>query len=456
VSGVIGLETEYGVVAQGLTAEEAARELFLPVVGWGRSTNVFTPAGARLYLDVGSHPEYATPECSVLDELMAAERAGDRLMAALAAAASRRTGTAIALIKNNTDSAGHGFGCHENYQVARAGSAALAAKLIPFLVTRQIVAGAGKIQVDPAGARYLLSQRAHHTTEALSSATTRARPMINTRDEPHANGELYRRLHVIVGDSNMSTAASRFKIGSMALLLRARRSGAELPDLELANPVHAIREVAHGWRTAHPIELADGRSIKPADIQWRYLAAAESTARTAEDQTVLSLWRRTLTAWDRADFDGLETELDWLAKWRLLERYRERTGAGLADPRVLRLELAYHQLGAQGELREKLEAGGNLTGGIGRNEAAKAVTTPPATTRAHLRGRFISRARAAGREYTADWVRLRLGQGEAVALMDPFDNANLAAQALITELEAAPPAGTASELDAIFAEAGRE
>jgi proteasome accessory factor A len=461
VTGVFGIETEYGIAAGGIAPEEAAREIFRPVVAWGRSTNVFTPAGARLYLDVGSHPEYATAECSTLTELLAAERAGDLLMAALAAAASRRTAASIGLIRNNTDSAGHAFGCHENYQVARAGSSVLAARLIPFLVTRQILAGAGKVQVDPSGVRYLLSQRAQHTAEALSSATTRSRPMINTRDEPHADGQRFRRLHVIAGDSNMSAAASRFKVGSTLLLLRAAEAGIDLPDLELANPVHAIREVAQGWRDAHPIAMADGRTIKPPQIQWRFFEAAQlasqATAATqhqsAEDAVVLDLWERALNAWDRLDFDGLETELDWLAKWRLIERYRQRTGAALADPKVLRLELAYHQLACQSGLRERLEATGNLADGMVQNQGKLAVTTPPGTTRAWSRGRFIAAARHAGREYTVDWMRLKLGQGVAVNLTDPLDAANPAAEALIADLKAQPQSGTGGEFDTIMEQA---
>jgi proteasome accessory factor A len=487
---VFGLETEYGLAAGGISAEQAARDLFQPVVAWGRSTSVFTPAGARLYLDVGSHPEYATAECSTLAELLAAERAGDRLMAALAEAASGRTGHRVAVIKNNTDSAGHAYGSHENYQVARAGSAELATKLIPFLVTRQIVAGAGKVQVDPQGARYLLSQRAWHVAEALSSATTRSRPIINSRDEPHADGERFRRLHVVVGDSNLSAAASAFKFGSTRLVLRALQQGATLPDLELDNPVHAVREVASGWRTAHPIRLATGRTVKPAQVQWCFLEAAESAAESGEDRAVLDLWERALTAWDRLDFDGLETELDWLAKLRLIERYQERGGAWLADPKVLRLELAYHQLGPGG-LRPKLEAGGNLAVGIGRMDgigrtggaggtdgtgrtdgtgwtdggradgigpvgAGRAVTEPPATTRAHLRGRFVAAARAAGREYTVDWVRLKLGRRRAVTLLDPLEAADPAAEALIGELEALPAAGAPGEFDAILDQAGSQ
>jgi proteasome accessory factor A len=461
---VRGLETEYGIAAGQLDADQAARELFRPVVAWGRSTNVFTPSGARLYLDVGSHPEYATAECSTLAELLAQDRAGDAVMAELARCAAERLGRPLALVKNNADSAGHGFGSHENYQVAREGSATLAAALVPFLVTRQLVAGAGHVQVAPAGARYILSQRADQITEALSSASTRSRPMINTRDEPHADGQRYRRLHVIAGDSNMSQTATRFKFGATGLVIEALRLGGgtvlrRLQKLELAEPARAIRQVSHGWREARPIRLADGRAARPAAIQRAYLEAAAEAAETPEDRAVIALWSRALDGWDRLDFDGLDKELDWLAKLRLVERYRERSGAAWADPKVARLELAYHQLGPDG-LRGRLEAAGLLARLIVPWDISRAVLEPPPTTRARLRGRFVAAARAAGRDYTVDWVRLKLGQGRAVSLLDPLASGDAAAERLIADLEraqAAPvrPGGTAAEFDRILDQAAR-
>jgi proteasome accessory factor A len=446
-SGVVGIETEYGVVAEGISPEHAVREMFRPVLAWGRSTSVFTPGGARLYLDIGSHPEYATAECLTLEELLAQDRAGDQIMAALAARAAKRLGLRISLIKNNTDSAGHAFGCHENYQVPRVNSGALSAKLIPFLVTRQLIAGAGKVLTGQFGGRYVLSQRADHICEVVSSASTRARPMINARDEPHADGKRYRRLHVIVGDSNMSGAATRFKVGSMRLVLRGIADGGKVPALELANPVTALREVAHGWRDRQGLTLADGRTIKPVDIQEAYLALAERCVETSEEREVTELWGRALTAWRSGDFDGLETELDWLAKLRLLERYQARTGLPLGHPKVLRLELAYHQLD-QHALRPKLEAAGQMAQIVQPAAVRQAMRYAPQSTRAGLRGRFITAARNAGREYSVDWVRLRLGRAGSVALLDPLDRWNEAAELLIESIE--PGKAGEADLDRIM------
>ncbi len=212
---IFGLENEYGVTCtfrgqRRLSPDEVARYLFRRVVSWGRSSNVFLENGARLYLDVGSHPEYATPECDSVTDLVTHDKAGERILESLLAAAEARLheeGIAgkIFLFKNNTDSAGNSYGCHENYLVSRYGEfQRLAEVLIPFFVSRQILCGAGKVLATPRGAVYCIAQRAEHIWEGVSSATTRSRPIINTRDEPHADAERYRRLHVIVGDSNMS------------------------------------------------------------------------------------------------------------------------------------------------------------------------------------------------------------------------------------------------------------
>ena len=212
---IFGIENEYGVTCttQGqrrLTPDEVARYLFRRVVAWGRSSNVFLGNGARLYLDVGSHPEYATAECDSVRELVIQDKAGERILEGLVEDAQSRLHDdgvegEIFVFKNNTDSAGNSYGCHENYLVSRHGEfSRLADVLIPFLVSRQIVVGAGKVLQTPRGAIYCVSQRAEHIWEGVSSATTRSRPIINTRDEPHADAERFRRLHVIVGDSNLS------------------------------------------------------------------------------------------------------------------------------------------------------------------------------------------------------------------------------------------------------------
>src|SRR5918999_3959650 len=278
---IFGLETEYGVTCtyrgqRRLSPDEVARYLFRRVVSWGRSSNVFLRNGARLYLDVGSHPEYATPECDSVVDLVVHDKAGERILEGLLVDAERRLreeGIAgdIYLFKNNTDSAGNSYGCHENYCVGRHGEfGRLADVLIPFLVTRQIICGAGKVLQTPRGAVYCVSQRAEHIWEGVSSATTRSRPIINTRDEPHADAERFRRLHVIVGDSNMSEFTTMLKVGVTDLVLRMVEENTVMRDLTLENPIRAIREISHDMSCRKKVRLANGRELSALDIQEQY------------------------------------------------------------------------------------------------------------------------------------------------------------------------------------------
>ena len=245
---IYGLENEYGVTCtlrgqRRLSPDEVARYLFRRVVSWGRSSNVFLQNGARLYLDVGSHPEYATPECDSLYDLVVHDKAGERILESLVSSAEERLaeeairGT-VYLFKNNTDSAGNSYGCHENYLTRRADDMGHYAEvLIPFFVSRQIYTGAGKVLHTARGASYSIAQRAEHIWEGVSSATTRSRPIINTRDEPHADAERYRRLHVIVGDSNMSEYSTFVKVGSAAVhVAHARRPSRGAPRHDAGEP----------------------------------------------------------------------------------------------------------------------------------------------------------------------------------------------------------------------------
>ena len=292
---IFGIENEYGVTCtfkgqRRLSPDEVARYLFRKVVSWGRSSNVFLRNGARLYLDVGSHPEYATPECDDVVELVTHDKAGERVLEGLLLDAEQRLhdeGIAgeIYLFKNNTDSAGNSYGCHENYLVGRAGEfSRLADVLIPFLVTRQIVVGAGKITQTPRGASYSVSQRAEHIWEGVSSATTRSRPIINTRDEPHADAEKYRRLHVIVGDSNMSETTTMLKVASCDLVLRMIEEGVVMRDLTMENPIRAIREISHDVTGRRKVRLANGREASALEIQGEYLSKARDFVDRRRDQ----------------------------------------------------------------------------------------------------------------------------------------------------------------------------
>ena len=435
---IFGLETEYGVTCavsngRGLSADEVARYLFRKVVAWGRSSNVFLRNGSRLYLDVGSHPEYATAECDDVPQLIAHDRGGERILEGLVVDAQQRLehegvpGT-IHLFKNNTDSAGNSYGCHENYLVRRQGDfARLADVLVPFLITRQVLTGAGKVLPTPKGAVYCLSQRADHIWESVSSATTRSRPIINTRDEPHADAERYRRLHVIVGDSSMAEPTTLLKVGATDLVLRLIEAGIPLRDLTLENPMRAIREISHDLTGSATVALANGRTASALDIQEEYLGWVQSHVVDTIEVTpvvkqVLDLWERGLRAVRTGRLDLVERELDWVIKLRLLERYRAKHGLTMDDPRVARLDLAYHDISRTEGLYNLLAARGLVERVVSDLEVYEATSIPPQTTRAKLRGDFVRRAQEARRDYTVDWVHLKLNDQaqRTVLCKDPF------------------------------------
>ncbi len=423
---VFGLETEYGISCtvegrRGMPTEDVARRLFRNVVSWGRTSNVFLENGSRLYLDVGSHPEYATPECSSAHEVVVHERAGDRILDDL----RRRTqadldeeGIAgrIRIFRNNTDFSGNSYGSHENYLVERHGEfQPLADALLPFLVTRQIFAGAGKVLLTARGAVYVLSQRAEHIWEGVSSATTRSRPVINSRDEPHADAERYRRLHVIVGDSNMSDLVTWLRVASCDLVIRLVEEGGALEVPLLESATRAIREVSRDLSGRGAVRLADGRDLPAIEVQRQYLEAVERflAERHPDDldaQHVVGEWRRVLTALDR-DPMSLEGELDWVAKLRLVQAYQDRNGVGMEDPRIGMLDLAYHDIAPESGLHQLLVRQRRMASLVAEDDVLAAMDEPP-RTRALLRGRFLRAAKEHGRDVTVDWVHLKLN-GEA-------------------------------------------
>jgi proteasome accessory factor A len=435
---IFGLETEYGVTCavdsgRGLSADEVARYLFRKVVAWGRSSNVFLRNGSRLYLDVGSHPEYATAECDDIRDLVAHDRGGERILEGLVADAQQRLvheglPGRIHLFKNNTDSAGNSYGCHENYLIRRQGDfGRLADVLVPFLITRQVLTGAGKVLPTPRGATYCLSQRADHIWESVSSATTRSRPIINTRDEPHADAESYRRLHVIVGDSSMAEPTTLLKVGATDLVLRLVEAGLPMRDIALENPMRAIREISHDMTGSAPVRLATGRTASAVDLQEEYLArvqefVASSVELTPVIKQTLDLWERGLRAVRTGDLTLVERELDWVIKLRIIERYRAKHGLELDDPRVARLDLAYHDISRTEGLYNLLAARGMVERVVTDLDVFEATAVPPQTTRAKLRGDFVRRAQEARRDYTVDWVHLKLNDQaqRTVLCKDPF------------------------------------
>jgi proteasome accessory factor A len=450
---IFGLETEFGVTCaapegRGLSAEEVARYLFRKVVAWGRSSNVFLANGSRLYLDVGSHPEYATAECDDLAQLVAHDKAGERILHELAVDAQARldadgvVGT-IHLFKNNLDSAGNSYGCHENYLIRRrADFARTADVLVPFLITRQILTGSGHVLVTSRGPIYTFSQRADHLWEATSSATTRSRPIINTRDEPHADAEEYRRLHVISGDSSMSQTTTMLKVGMTDLMLRMLEAGVTFRDFTLENPVRAIREISHDLTGSAQVPLARGTKMSALAMQTAYFERARTFVDAAEhrgphDEQVLDLWQRGLEALGSDDLTGVETELDWVIKKRLIDRYRAAHEVPLSDARIRRLDLAYHDISPTDGLFARLVERGLAATVVDEAAIAQAVEEPPQTTRARLRGEFVRAATARRRDFTVDWVHLKINDqaGRTVLCKDPFRSIDPRVDRLIASLD---------------------
>ncbi len=448
---IFGLENEYGVTftlrgQRRLSPDEVARYLFRRVVSWGRSSNVFLENGARLYLDVGSHPEYATPECDKVGELVTHDKAGEWILAQLVTGAQARLREEgirgeVYLFKNNTDSAGNSYGCHENYLTERNDDFNRYAEvLIPFLVSRQVYSGAGKVLLTARGAVYCLSQRAEHIWEGVSSATTRSRPIINTRDEPHADAERYRRLHVIVGDSNMSEYASFLKIGATSILLAMLEDpGTVLRDLTLENPIRAIREISHDITCQRRVRLANGREMRALDIQGEYLERAlkfrDRRGFSPEEDQALEMWEHCLKGLE-SDPLSLWRECDWVAKHRLIEGVRARHGVPLTHPKIAMVDLMYHDVDRSRGLFYRLQQRDLVDRTSTDTAIAAAMTQAPETTRARLRGAFVRRAKERRRDFTVDWVHLKLNDQaqRTVLLKDPFKAHDERVERLIASL----------------------
>ena len=449
----MGLETEYGVtcVVDGqrrLSPDEVARYLFRKVVVWGRSSNVFLPNGGRLYLDVGSHPEYATAECDNLSDLIKQDQAGDRIVEELAVSAEIRLNAEgikgqIHLFKNNMDAAGNSYGCHENFSVSRKKNfEEVTESIIPFLITRQIFCGAGKWISSSKGANFQISQRAEHMWESVSSATTRSRPIINTRDEPHADPEEYRRLHIIVGDSNMSETTTVLKVATTELMLRAAELGLLKDKFTIENPIKTIREISNDLKFRNSFRLSSGREITALQMQnemYNIVLSMPGLDEILEKpfyRYALNLWRRSLDALESEDYSLVDMELDWMIKRKFMNSYKEKHQLNDMDSRLILLDISYHNIRKDRGLFYILEKSGMAKTLITNNDVNGAMENPPETTRAALRGRFIKVAQEKKRDFTVDWVNLKINdqQQSSIACKDPFKNIDERVDKLIAAL----------------------
>jgi proteasome accessory factor A len=447
---IFGLENEYGLIFSPngriyLPMEKVLGYIFEGLIPNSWPSNAFLVNGARFYQDTGCHPEYSTPECDNIIDLVIHDKAGERLLEACLPAAEERLreeglSGEIYIFKNNTDSLGNTYGCHENYLMRRdVDFWKVTEQLIPFFVTRQVFAGAGKVLKVSGKSQYFISQRAQHIHEKTSSSTTSSRSIINTRDEPHADAEKYRRLHIIVGDSNMSEHATYLKVGTASLVLSMVEDGFTVAGMELEDPVKAIREISRDPTLKKKVKLDDGRQMSAIEIQRTYWERAHEYLDTQPDdpvlQDVLDKWGRIL---DRLDDDPsqLTREVDWVAKRLLIQAYTDKKGYGWDDSKVFLMDLQYHDVKRTRGLYYLMESRGLVERAVDEEAIQAAMSVPPQTTRAKVRGDFIRFARAKNRSYTVDWTYLKLNGywEETILCMDPFSAVNRRVEELVSQV----------------------
>jgi proteasome accessory factor A len=393
---ILGLRNAYSVFVSAagprqLSPEEAGRRLFGPVASGGLAAGVVLRNGGRLHLDAASRPEYATPDCGSLPDLVVHDKAGERILEGLAEDAGQRLageGDAgdVSVLKIGADPAGSSYGCQEIYLVARRREfGRLADALIAFLVTRQLICGAGAVTQTPRGAMYCLSRQVARTGTGLSSAAARPRPLIGTRDEPRAAAAGLWRLRVNVSDPSMSETTTLLKAGATDLVLRMAETGTALPELPLDRPVQAIGEAGQDITGRSLLRLADGRQVSAIDIQREYLARAKdftsSRGADAVSTRVLGLWERALDAIEAGNLGAIAREIDWVIKYQLIERYRAEHDVPLSAPEVAQIDLAYHDVHRGHSLYYQLQHDGAVERTARDIDIFEAKTVPPAPSR---------------------------------------------------------------------------
>ena len=436
VPKVCGIETEYGIALRGAVDPNPVLASSMLVnayvehrrVGWdfedetpdrdargyvreGASppevethlVNAVLTNGARYYVD-HAHPEYSSPECTNALELTLFDKAGERILARSMTAAGRTLpdGQTIVVYKNNSDGKGNSYGCHENYLLDRAVPfAQFVRHMLPWLVTRQIFTGAGKVGAENGGSdtRFQISQRADFFEEEVGLETTLRRPIVNTRDEPHADTQVYRRLHVIVGDANLCEVPTFLKVGTTSIVLAMIEDGFIDKDFSLSAPVAALRAVSRDLGCRSPVELADGTRLSPLEIQWEFLRLAQKyaddigLAPCGGDEVgrlVLRRWEDVLAALERDPLE-LDGVLDWVTKHQLLQAFSAREERGWESPKLALMDLQYHDVRPERSLYERLVGAGKVERILDEDAVLAAMAEPPTTTRAYFRGHCLAR-----------------------------------------------------------------
>ena len=405
------------------------------VIGEAGTSNLVLTNGARLYVD-HAHPEYATPECAGAHALVVHDLAGQRIVEAAARHAERSLpeGSTMHVHRNNTDGKGAAYGTHENYLVDRSIPFGLLTRhLLPMFVSRPVLVGAGRIGSEHRpDLPFQLSQRADFFEVEVGLETTVRRPIMNTRDEPHADVERFRRLHVINGDANLIEETTFLKVGAMLLLLRAVASGALPEPLELVDPVAAFRALSHDPELRTTVATTDGRRWTALDLQEevleRCLAALPVASLTAEEQEIVAAWGALISA-GREGVSGLEGRVDWATKLALIEAFRARHGLPAQHDRVRMLDLQYHDVRRDKGLAHRLVAAGRVSRRTTDAEVATAMVRPPEDTRAWFRGETVRRFPDAVVAAGWDSVVLDLGGGRGMVRL-PMPEPGLGTRAL--------------------------
>ncbi len=480
---VMGIETEYGIITRGVEdhnpilassvlinsfgsprlrkvrwdyeeesplrdARGFERPSLEPLEDEGGLVSVILDNGARYYVD-HAHPEYSTPECTNARDLVIHDKAGERVLAESIRASWRvmQPNQSIVVYKNNSDGKGNSYGCHENYLMSRSTPFPMIVRyLTPFLVTRQIFTGSGKVGSEGINARhnvaFQLSQRADFFEVEVGLETTFKRPIINTRDEPHADPEKYRRLHVIIGDANMSEVATFLKVGTTALILKMIEDDFISADLSLAEPVAALKAISADPTCRATVALSEGRTVRAVDLQWefldwarKYLAEREIDPVTAE---VMSRWEQVLAAIE-TDPMVADRQLDWVAKLRLIEAYRDRRGLSWDDSKLALVDLQYHDVRMDKSLYYKLLEQGQMERLVSEEDILRAVSEPPADTRAWFRGQALRRFSAS--IATASWDAIVFDVGrhalQKIPMLEPLRGTKRMTEALFSACETA-------------------
>ncbi|AGT92773.1 Pup deamidase/depupylase [Rhodococcus sp. WS1] len=410
------------------------------------AANMILTNGARLYVD-HAHPEYSAPEVADPLDAVIWDKAGERVMEAAARHASSVPGAPrLQLYKNNVDGKGASYGTHENYLCSRdTPFASIVTGLTPFFASRQVICGSGRVGLGQSGdeAGFQLSQRSDYIEVEVGLETTLKRGIINTRDEPHADADKYRRLHVIIGDANLAEMSTYLKVGTTALVLDLIEAGVDLTDLQLARPVTAVHHISHDPTLRKTVALADGRELTGLALQRIYLERVSKFLDREADRDpraddIVAKWAMVLDLLERDPMECANI-LDWPAKLRLLEGFRNREGLAWSAPRLHLVDLQYSDVRLDKGLYNRLVARGSMERLVTEQQVLDAVTNPPTDTRAYFRGECLRRFGADIAAASWDSVIFDLG-GESlirIPTLEPLRGTKAHVGALLDSVDSA-------------------